>query len=449
MLDSTWKKFTSKVKMTFDGSNTYEATGSTKVMQVDVKKELSNSNTDPLGVVSANTISVKLLDVAKEFIKGNTGSPYFGLLKEGFKIEYFIAIDDGAFNNAGVFYATDIKNTQNSSNYNTATISGADILQYIGNTPVNIVGVKQGQTVKQYFESIFANVGLNSGQYNVASTLTQTIKYTYAFGIKLKDILNSLAKSYMCNVYVDDNGVIQVVDLLALALLTTKNFEFDGNINTFETVLGTNLLDTYNSVKITYSNPTLIKSDKLLSVSNFDIPVGTTTLSEFVYGDGKKAVNLDYINLYNGVNDTLVTIDTISSTQNSVILTVTNSYTEPIKVSIDIYGGSINENNAVIEKYVTGISEDKRKYLEVEAKLIQTDSYASSYATVLLKYLSSDISYITLKTKGNPLLKLADIVGVTSDWLHFDGTCIISSIKLSLGSSYTCNITVLNSAALQ
>ena len=42
MLDSTWKKFTSKVKITFDGSHIYEATGSTKVMQVDLKEEMCN-----------------------------------------------------------------------------------------------------------------------------------------------------------------------------------------------------------------------------------------------------------------------------------------------------------------------------------------------------------------------------------------------------------------------
>lgn len=449
MLDSTWKKFTSKVKITFDGSHIYEATGSTKVMQVDLKEEMCKNNTDPLGVVSANTISVKLLDEAQDFMKNNTSSPYYGLLNEGFKIEYFIAIDDGAFNNAGVYYATDIKNTQTPTNYNTVNINGADIIQYIGNTPVNIVGIKQGQTVKQYFESIFASVGLNSSQYNVASTLNKVIKYTYAFGVKLKDILNSLAKSYMCNVFVDRDGVIQVVDLLALALETTKTFEFDGVVNTFETSLGNNLLDTYNSVKITYSNPTTVKSEKLLSVSDIEIPVGTTTLSEFVYEDGKKAMNLDYISLYNSADDTLITIDAISSNQNSVILTVTNSGTEAKKVTIDIYGGSVKENSSVIEKYVTGITEDKRKYLEIDAKLIQTDSYANTYATVVLKYLASSVSYVDLKTKGNPLLRLGSIVGVKSDWLKFNSTCILSSIKLSMGKSYTCNISVLNSAALQ
>ena len=76
MLDSTWKKFTSKVKITFDGSHIYEATGSTKVMQVDLKEEMCNNNTDTLGVVSANTISVKLLDEAQDFMKNNTSSPY-------------------------------------------------------------------------------------------------------------------------------------------------------------------------------------------------------------------------------------------------------------------------------------------------------------------------------------------------------------------------------------
>lgn len=449
MLDSNWKKFSSKVKVYLSDSQVFESTGIDKVLQVDLKEELANSNTNPLGVVSANTINLKLLDEDKRFVKNNKQSPYYGLINEGIKIEYFISVDDGVFEPAGIYFATDIKNNAVNGSYSTVNINGADIIQYIGNTPVNIIGIQRNITVKQYLEVIFQSVGLTSSQYNIDDSINKVLKYTYTLGVKLKDILNSIAQSYMCNIYVDREGVIQVVDLLELAKKNDKQFEFDGVINTFQTSLGTDLLDTYNSIRVNYSNPTLIRNDRLLSIDNIDIPAGTSELSEFTYVDNKKALGISYINIQAEDIDTTISINGVSATQNSIILKVTNPKENIVRGKIEVVGPSVNENSSVVERFISGVEVDRRKFIDVKAPLIQTDSYAIEYCNVILKYLSSDTSYVSLKTKGHPLLRLTDIVGVKSDLLEFEGTCIVSSIRLSLGSSYSCSINVLNSKALQ
>lgn len=450
MLDSSWKSFTSKVKITFDELTSYEGLGTDDIIQVDIKEELANNNIDPLGIVSANTISIKLIDRDNKFLKTNAGSPYYGKIKEGIKIEYFISIDGGAYNNCGVYYLTDINNSQSIGNYNTVTISGADIIQYLSNIPVNILGIKQNQTVKQYYESIFASVGLDISMYNVASTLNKIIKYTYSFGETFSVLLNSLSKSYRANVFVDRDGIIQVVDLDYLASLITRNFEFDGILNTFDISLGTNLLGTYNSVKITYCNPTIIKSEEIISISNLELAIGTSESSEYNYNDNKRALNIDNMYIVNNSDSTLLTIDDFEATQKSIKFVLTNNDdTNNKNADIHVFGGSLKENTSVLEKSVAGVDNEKKKYLEIKANLIQTESYAIEYVNKMLSYLSSDISYIDLKTKGNPLLRLADIVGVKSSWFGINTTGIISSIKLSMGSSYSCNISVLNSSALQ
>jgi len=449
MLDSNWNKYSNKVRFTFNSGVVYEGVGTDEVLQVDIQRDLADNNTDPLGVVRSGTISIKLMDKDKKFVKNNKTSPYFGLLSEGFKIEWYISIDGGVFTKHGEYYATDIKNSSGNGGYNKVTINGADILQYIGNQPVNIVGIRRNQTVKDYLASIFNSVGLNASQYNIADTLTKTIKYTYTFGTKLKDVLNSVAKSYMCNIFVDGNGIIQVVDLLDLANKTTKRMDFDGVVNTFEVALGTDLLDTYNAVRLKYTNPTVVKGDTLLEISDFEIPAGTNELSEFTFSNNKKADKIEYVTIVPVESDVTISINNIRWTQDSIILNVTNPKETAIRAKIVVKGDCLIENTAVMERYISGIPVERRKYIEIDAKLIQSDSYAEEYCTIILHYLSADVSYLTLRTKGHPLLELADIVGVKSGLVDFDGTCILSSIKLSLGVSSTCNISVLNSAALR
>lgn len=152
MYERDWNGFTSKVVFTFEDGTVFEATGKDMIAQVDLDKKMSNNNNEkPFGNVNSNTIMIKLNDIDKLFVKTNKLSPYYGKLKEGFKIEFFLKIDDAEYERSGIFYNTDLTNSSDRLN---VSIKGADILQYIFNTPVNIVGVKQNQTVKQYLEDI-------------------------------------------------------------------------------------------------------------------------------------------------------------------------------------------------------------------------------------------------------------------------------------------------------
>ena len=449
MFNSDWVSKKSKVKITFEDGTVHESTGDDDIIQVDYDVEICKDNTDPIGVVSANRVYIKLKDSDKRFVKTNKESPYFGLLNDGFKIESFVSVDSGAYEPTGVYYATDLKNNTSNGGYNTVLIGGADILQYIGNVPVMVKMVYRNITVGDYLDKIFKSVGLSSDQYNIANTLTERIKYAYGFGIKLKDILNTISKSYMCNIYVDYNGVIQVIDLLDLARQDDIEFEFNGNDTTFKTEISNNLLDTYNAVRVKYSKPYEVEDVNLMTARDIEVPIGTLVLSNYNFSDGYKALSIKNISIKSEDEEAIVYVDSYTFNQNDITMEVVNESSSSKKVTIEVYGDSIVTNTANIEKKVAGITEDKLKYIEVESEMIQDETYADEYCDILLRYLSSDNAYVELEAKGHPLLPVGILVDVKSDILGFDATCILSRLSISSGLSYTCRVSAINVNALR
>lgn len=448
MLDSSWIKKITKVKLTFKNGKIFEAFGNDKITNVDTDMAMFDKGADSLFGVRSNKIWITLVDRENLFIKTNTLSEYYGYIEQGFKIEYYINVDDGGYVKCGEFYATDIPNSSSSKRSKLIEIQGADLLQYIGNSPVNILGIKKNITVKAFLEYIFKSVGLSSTRYNIDNTLDKELKYAYAYGVKLKDVLNDIAKSYECCIYIDEDGIIRVVDLPELAKKTVRDFDFDGDINVAETVLGTSLTTSYNAIRLNYSNPTEIPGYTLLSIDNIDIPPGTNTLSEFKYKDDNKASSIDYVTIkdVDGLVD--VEINWISASQTRILVNVTNSSETNVKGSIIVRGTCIMENESVMQKYISNIDEDKRKYLEIHTKYIQDSYSANEYCDKILGFISADVNYVDIVGRANPLLKLGSIVGSKSNKLMFDSTCIVARIQRSVGSSVSFEITVLNSKSL-
>ena len=208
-------------------------------------------------------------------------------------------------------------------------------------------------------------------------------------------------------------------------------------------------LQLVNAVKIKYNNPTIEKNKNILSIDNFEIDTNTNITSNFKFSGNDKVLGIEYVTQYSDVVDSIVSIDTIESTQQSIKLQITNGNAFKMKISFNVYGIVVNSNEASIEKVVDGTPTDIIKYLEIDASMIQNDAYAETYRDVILKYLSTDVSFIEIKTKGNPLLRVGDIVNLNCGWLDFNGLCIVSNINFSVGVSCTCSIVLLNTAALQ
>lgn len=448
MLNNNWLTKTSKIRLTFKNGSTYELEGDNKLINVSDDRAICNIDGSSLLGVRSNNIWITINDSNEHFIKNNIASPLYGLLDQGFKIEYFINVDNTGYVKTGEYFGTDVPNSSSSRRNNIIEIQGNGQLQYIGNFPVNILGVKRNIAVKQYLEYIFNSVGLTSDKYIIDDTLNRNIKYAYIYGDKLADVLNDIAIGNMCCIYEDEDGKIRVLDLLKLATKTTKDFVFDGNINTSETIFGTSLLKNWNSVRLNYSNPTDLKNDKLLDIKNIDIPVGTNVFSDFKYNDNKRALSIDFVTVKANEADVDLTYSSISATQSSIVLSVTNNNDDTVTGNIYVNGNSINDNPAVLERYISGIDINKRKYFEFSSRFIQSDSYAVESCNNILRFISADNNYVTIFPRSNPMLRLGSIVNSISNKLNYNGTCIVARIKRNIGAVISFEITVIDTNAL-
>lgn len=448
MINNEWKRYTSKVVFTFKNGRVYEATGENKIIQIDINKNTSKSDSySPFGIICSNTILIKLKDIEEVFVKTNTSSPYYGLIEQGFKIEYYIKVDNGEYERGGIYYCTDIENSSSSLRGDVINVEGADLLQYISNSPVNLKIIKKNITVKEYLAYIFESFGLTEGQYHIADTLNHNLKYGYSYGKQLKEILNDIARSYICNIYVDENGIIQVIDLKDLAKQTEKQFEFSGTLNVFETTLGIKMLSSYNAIKLNYVNPTDIENTKILSTSSLSILPGDSTLSEFTFGDEYRTLGIQSVSI-KPEEDMEMSVNWFEASQDRITVNVNNPAEDFKKASVDVFGKTIVENKVTLDKNAINVDKDKRKYLEVETSLIQDDDYAKEYVSLLVNFIMAETNYITVRCRVNPILKLGSIVSMRSDRLKFNSTCILTGVKLSLGKTDTFQIELLNCSAL-
>ncbi len=442
----SWFNVESKVVITLAPGLVHTAIGANgKIKSVNINENTANDSANPFGIVSANSINIELIDNEKLFNIRNISSPYYGYVKEGMKIEYYMSIDGGEFERAGIYYATSINSSSELGAINTVKISGADILQYIGNRPIGDIGIESNITVKQYLAKIFASAGLLEGEYVIDESLNKTVLYTYAVGSKYKDILNMIAQAFMCNIYVDRDGIIRCIDLSQLHLVT-PTFEFSGSSNLMSCKIGTDINSNYNAVKVNYINPTLSDMTELIRVDNIAIPPGEYTLSS--YKVNGQLFMIDYVKITSEDKTCDVEVIDIQATQSDISLTLNNNGGKGVIVSIIVIGACVNDNSAFVEKIVDGADINNLKYLELQSNMIQDKSHAEEYCTKLLNYITQPVPYVQLNTRNNPLLRLGTICTVKSAVLDSDIVGMVCAINLGISEVYTSEIKVLNIEAI-
>ena len=447
MLDSNWNTYLSKVIIHFTDSLDFEITGEDKILQVSLKEELSNNTANPIGVVSANTISIKFIDTEKLFGRNNTASEYYGYAKEGLKLEYFISLDGGPFNRAGVYYITNFEVDTSNHIYNVVNVNAADMIQYLGNEPIKDVMIEEGSTVKDYLKSVLKGLGLNDSEINISETLDKPLKYNYSVGAKYKDILNSICQSYLCNIFIDRDGVVNCIDLVDRALETNYEMQFDSETNIFSTSIGDELLSNYNAVKVNFIEPTIGESEEVHKIENLEVGSGENVISRIVLPQDKKLNMVDYVAVINQEGDSKVEVSDITTYQSAIDLTLYN-HGNACKVNVTIYGFFLYDNKTYIELVKEGIDRKNIKFLEVNTDLIQDREYANQYASFILNYISHDMAYIKLRAKGNPLLGLGEVCSISSDVLDIDVLGILASSNISVSGGYSQELMFINCEAI-
>lgn len=452
MLSNNWVSCLTKVKFTFADGTTYETTGNSNLRTLSVKKSIANVSSNPIGTVSANTVTMEIADTESLFAINNSSSPYYGKLKQGFTIETYSQIDGGSFEKTGEYKMVDKQNTTKPG-YK-ASFKGMDSIGFILQRKSNVKYILSNISALEYITNLLVANGISINRIHVSSDLlTKTIKYAYTFGDKIIDILNEFCTAFMCCIYTDNNGDVNIKTLNSLKQADSV-FTISGNVNLYGSSAQDGILSGFNAIKITYNKPTLDYRTNIVNINNITLANGTTNFKDYAISNNAYVNGIDYIRVSNKTNNELVYADNVETTQQKISFEIVSESTEDISSDINVYANVVNKHEVFISEVVDGlyITEDddnKIKYYNLNSEIMQLDEYATELKEQLKLMGNTEIVYITAKTKGNPLLEVGSVVNYSSEQLKFTGTCLIVDINASYGGSQSFDVVLLNIDSIQ
>jgi len=360
-----------------DGQSPVEF-GEDKIVDIHLLEETQAESDNPLGLVSANEVTISFDNSSRDFTPTNSASPYYGKLRPNVLVKPYLGLETSPevfeYVPLGMFRTGDWSAPSESVE---TTVAGYDKLYEIGNKDMPMLPVQTDTTVAKMFKLLFQAVGLAPDQYDIDSNLNQIIQIGWLPKGKVRDALQTLAIAGNCNISVNRYGIIRV-----------KNNFKSGNAVTILTdndqiIAAENLqkyLDTYNKVSILYKSPYLKKTDSLLKIDSITIPNGGIVLEKTEFSYGPVAL-VEQVKLIGAKNSILSSIEfgaweiTVYIDNPGVAETVTLEVTGKV---VDIISSSCTiQDNDLINAWGS-------RELKIDNQLIQNKDVAKSYAESLL-----------------------------------------------------------------
>lgn len=403
-IDADKRKIVPKVEVFFDGDTqpptVFEGDD---IVSIRLLEESKADSGNPLGLVSANEVTISLSNAARAFTPSNTGSPYYGKLRPKVKIKPYLGLrlPDGSYEYVplGVFRTGDWNAPSTGLE---ATVTCYDRIYDLMEKDIPMIPVMKDTTVKAMFEALFSALGLTPDEYDVDESLTQSISRGWFENNKVRDGLNALAVAGNCNITISRTDVVRVrpnnpSGAVPVATMT------DGN----QILTGENpqkYLDTYSTVRVKYRVPYLRASEVVLKVEGLGFNPGNIVLTPLYFSAGP-VMGIEQIKITGGEN---ISVSEVSCGAWSMAMTVTNSGEIVEFVTIEVWGRIIDTVGAEHEE--TDPEAVFTKTLTIESSMIQGEAAASAYASNLLAFVKDPQATFQFQVRGNPAIELYDPV---------------------------------------
>lgn len=396
-------------------------------------EETNSEDSSPFGNVTANEVSIRLMNTDGIFSPTNTSSPYYGYIKHGIKLNVFIrpagnGTTEYNWDKLGEFYVTDWDAALTSL---TADITAADKLYSVFEQPDIKVSVLRDVTYMAFFTYIFNLLGES---VSVDNTLVRMLTMAYSKDTN-KELLNKATVGALSNCFCNHNGDVVVQSIIKQrplrATLTDEDQIIDAGASQSSDT-------SYTGTSVTCNAPSESAPVELLSVQEFVVPVGTVqhnpiSLSEY------PMIRLISASLI-GTRDAYV--ENIRGTSTDVVITTSNALNTESQMALKIIGTHIINT-------ATTLSDNSTTDLVIDNPYVQTSEYAAYYKRVLQKYISSEMPVITVQVRGNPLLNLGDKIRIISEKYLLDFTGIIIRQELRYNGALSGTLTLLSDAILE
>ncbi|MEG1637824.1 MAG: hypothetical protein RR324_09965 [Cellulosilyticaceae bacterium] len=398
-------------------------------------EEMHADGASPIGGVTANQVTLSLINEGGIFSPTNPLSPYYGKMKKGLKVTSFIRVVNYASTEEydwepfGVFYVTNW----------TATITGliatvliSDILYDVFGRPQTSFEIQRAVTYSNFYNSFFTPLGITA---LIDSSLTTTLAYAF-INLGNKEFLSALSNGAQADCFCNHAGVPQVEALFKNRTLRATLTDAD-QIKTVES--GSSSTTDYDGVTVICNTPQESSQKIVLTTSNNNIPANSMVNFSDVLFSTTPLIKFIAAVVTPGSN---MKISNILATPNKISFRVTSTNNSAVAVEINIHG-------TVIETVKTTLSDNGDNMLTLDSAYVQDLTYAQSIKTRLEKFVNLTNPILKVTVRGNPLLKLGDKIRVISTKYNLDYTGIIVRATYDYDGSLSSVLTLMDASIFE
>ena len=410
-----------------------ELTSTNVLDSLNFSAKLSGTNQNPVGVLSANTLSLNITSKDLSLDPTNQSSPYYGYMNTSAWAVVSIIDDQSNETKLGTFYVDTWQPNITDSTPFSIQIEFVDLISVICKMPVPFVEVTFNMTLLDYVIAVLNELNkTNDPQYHInfnPEDITfgewSNFYYEQLDTSNMSNMLNTLSQCTLTNIYVDANNNFRT-DYLCDDSTSEVVMEIDGNTNTYEASLAPGAFIGYQDVRVTYIPRELTGVETLAQQSNVIIQPGDNALDNI--GIGEHASNISNIEIDTG-DIKLVYLSGLAYNKDYASLVVHSSELAQFTANIYINGVSAKTNTKVYGNSISTTStlEMKNPILdEVDIPL---------FVSRLKQLLTLKEKDISLKGIYNPQLTLGNLVHVVlSGNLNTSGYYKVKGINLGLSS---------------
>lgn len=365
------------------------------LIDYDVLEEVgSDANDNPIGNTSANEFSFALLNDNGIFNPTNAAGPYYGKIRSGIKIIPYIRTAATNYVQMGVFYVNEWLATVTSLQ---ATVSCYDELNSVFSGASARPAIQTQRTFAQAYDHFMTSLGLTA---DIDSTLTELLDWWYIRSAN-KATLQELSTASMSGCFCGRDGVILVRNMTTpkevRAVLTDQNQLISADITS-------SLNKEHDGVYIILNRHQLTELLELLNIKDFMLDQGTYT-SDITQFNTVPVVRIESVNFNTKLPN--CQFRNFLATPYEISYVAQNNNLESTLANLSIYGRSLE--TAKSEFINMG-----NNPLPLDNVYVQTIAAANTVGRVFSKFTESDLPFLDISIRGNPLLQLGDKITVQS-----------------------------------
>lgn len=429
----------SRIEIHFSDTEILNISGKDKILGLSVNEELFTNNSTPLGVVSSNSMSIKIDNGDGLLAPSNKESIYFGKMVENTKIKLFIAVD-GLELPFGIWFVKGWGNGVDFTGWKPIELNCVDIIGTLLSKQIPNIEIDNNMTVEKYMSSLFVGLGISS--YKIGAGFDKVFGFSSISGNKVGDVLNTVASGSVANIYASRSGEILVES--AIKNMGLDYYSLSGSNAVIDGSIIEGGISKYKNIRVYYNSKFKNTSTLLHQIKDLELKSGTNNLNNITIN--KNIYSIDIVRvLSNKIGNSLCVLTKLRYTNNTISLQIDNKTENKISVDLEIFGSDMSDSKAFLDTNLSRTSDANDSSLyKVDNELIQTSEYAGWYSTQVYNYLNYDVFAVDLKTIASPVIKVGDNVKLKLDKasIHMNG--VVVACKYNFGSSYRCQMIVKN-----